>query len=151
MIQSNEDFIKNYNEESNEGYFIEADLQYHEKSYELHNDLPFLPERMKVEKVKKLVTNLNDKNEFVIHIRNSKQPLSQRLILKKKILYRDKKPHNAWLKPDSFIVHLKTDDIYKDIAEDAKTRFDTSNFEEDIPLPRGKNKQVIGLMKDELG
>ena len=52
---------------------------------------------------------------------------------------------------DSFIVHVKTDDIQKDIAEDAKTRFDTSNFEEDIPLPRGKNRQVIGLMKDELG
>ena len=86
MIQSNEDFIKNYNEESNEGYFIEADVQYHEKLYELHNDLPFLPERMKVEKVKKLVTNLHDKNEFVIHIRNSKQPLSQRLILKKNFI-----------------------------------------------------------------
>ena len=37
------------------------------------------------------------------------------------------------------------------IAEDAETRFDTSNFEEDIPLPRRKNKQVTGLMKDELG
>ena len=52
---------------------------------------------------------------------------------------------------DSFIVHVKTDDTYKDIAEDAKTKFDTSNFEEDIPLPRRKNKQVTGLMKDELG
>ena len=54
------------------------------KNYMNFNDLPFLPERMKVEKVKKLVTNLHDKNEFVIHIRNSNQPLSQRLILKKK-------------------------------------------------------------------
>ena len=40
---------------------------------------------------------------------------------------------------DSLIVHVKTDDIYKDIAEDVEKRFDTSNFEIDIPLPKGKN------------
>ena len=53
----NEDFIKNYNEESDEGYFLEVDAQYPEKLHELYNDLPFLPERMKIEKVQKLVTN----------------------------------------------------------------------------------------------
>ena len=52
---------------------------------------------------------------------------------------------------DSFIVHVKTDDIYKDIAEDVKTRSDTSNLEIDRPLLIGKNKKVIALMKDELG
>ena len=51
----------------------------------------------------------------------------------------------------SFIVHIKTDDIYKDIAEEVEARFDTSSFEIDRPLPKGKNKKVIGLMKDELG
>ena len=45
----------------------------------------------------------------------------------------------------------KADDIYKDIAEDVETRFDTSNDELDRPLAKGKNKKVIGLMKDELG
>ena len=50
----------------------------------------------------------------------------------------------------SFIVYIKTDDIYKDIAEDVQTRFDTSNNELDRPLPKGKHKKVIGLMKDEL-
>ena len=50
----------------------------------------------------------------------------------------------------SFIVHVKTDDIYKDIAEDVEKRFDTSNFEIDRPLPKVKNEKVIGLMKDEL-
>ena len=45
----------------------------------------------------------------------------------------------------------KTNDIYKDIAEDVETRFDTLNFELDRPLPNGKNKNVIGLMKGELG
>ena len=47
----NEDFIKNCNEESNERYFFEVDVQYIEKLHELHNDLPFLSERIKIEKV----------------------------------------------------------------------------------------------------
>ena len=56
--QFNEDFIKNYNDESDEEYFLEVDVQYPEKLHELHNDLPFLPETMKIEKAEKLVTNL---------------------------------------------------------------------------------------------
>ena len=52
---------------------------------------------------------------------------------------------------DSFIVCMKIDDIYKGIIEDDETRSDISNFELDRPLPKGKNKKVIGLMKDELG
>ena len=52
---------------------------------------------------------------------------------------------------DSLIVNVETDDIYKDIAEDVKTRFDTSNFEINRSLPNGKNKKVIGLIKDKLG
>ena len=46
--QFNEDFIKSYNGESDEGYFVEVDVQYPEKLHELHNDLPFLPERMNI-------------------------------------------------------------------------------------------------------
>ena len=52
---------------------------------------------------------------------------------------------------DSFIVRVKTDDIYKNIAENVETSFDTSNFEINRPLPKGKNKKVIGLRKDQLG
>ena len=48
---------------------------------------------------------------------------------------------NCYMDTDSFIVHVKTNDIYKDIAEDVETRFDTSNFELDRPLPKGKNKK----------
>ena len=51
----------------------------------------------------------------------------------------------------SFIVYIKTDDIYKDIAENVETRFDTSNYELDRSLSKRKNKKVIVLMKDELG
>ena len=57
----------------------------------------------------------------------------------------------CYMDTNSFIVHVKTEDIYKDIAEDIETRFDTSNFELGRPLPKGKNKKVIGFMKDVLG
>ena len=50
----------------------------------------------------------------------------------------------------NFSVYIKTNDIYKDIEEDVGTRFDTSNYELDIPLPKGKNKKVIELMSYEL-
>ena len=52
---------------------------------------------------------------------------------------------------DSFIIDLKTEDFYKDNADDIEKKSDTSNYEVNRPLPRGKNKKVIGLMKDELG
>ena len=56
-----------------------------------------------------------------------------------------------YMETDSFIVYIKTDDINKDIAEDVEIRFDTSNYELDSVLPKGKSKNVIGLMKDEIG
>ena len=52
---------------------------------------------------------------------------------------------------DSFNIHIKIEGVYKDIANDDEKRFDTSNYELDRPLPKGKNEKVIGLMKDELG
>ena len=51
---------------------------------------------------------------------------------------------------ESFIAYIKTNDIYKDIAEDIETRFETSNYELKRSLPKGKNQKVIGVMKDEL-
>ena len=96
--QFNKDFIKKYNEESDEGYFLEVDVQYPKKLHELHNDLPFLTERMKFEKFEKLVTNLYDKTEYVVHIKKLKQALNHRLILKKvhRVIKFNQK---AWLKP----------------------------------------------------
>ena len=66
------DSIKNYNEERNEGYFLEVDVPYFETLRELHNDLPFLPKGINIQKVKKPVVNLHDKTEYVIHVRNLK-------------------------------------------------------------------------------
>ena len=81
--QFNEDFIKEYNKESDEVYFPEIDVQYLEKLHESHNDLPFLTERMVIVKVEKLVANLHDKTEYVVRTRNLKQALNNGSILKK--------------------------------------------------------------------
>ena len=57
----------------------------------------------------------------------------------------------CYMDTDSFIMHIKIEDCYKDIADDVEKRFDTSNYDDecDRPLPKGKNKKVIGKFKDE--
>ena len=59
----------------------------------------------------------------------------------------------CYMDTDSFVYEIETEDFYRDIAEDVETRFDTSGYskEDNRPLPIGKNKKVIRLMKDELG
>ena len=97
--QFNEDFIKSSNEESDEGYFLEIDVHYLGELHKLRHGIPFLPERMKIEKVEKLVANLHDKTEYVIHVRNLKQALNHGLVLKTKGHKVIKINQNAWLKP----------------------------------------------------
>ena len=60
-------FIKTYAEENDEGHFLEVDIQSPAKLHEVHNDLPFLLERMKIEKVEKPVATLHGRKEYVIH------------------------------------------------------------------------------------
>ena len=57
----------------------------------------------------------------------------------------------CYMDTGNFIIHIKTEDVYKDIANDEEKRFGTSNYEVNRPLLKEKNKKVIGLMKDELG
>ena len=71
----NEDFIKNYDENDDKGYIFEVDVRYPKKLHELHSDLPFLPERMEINKCKKLVCNLYSK-KYVAHINTLKQALN---------------------------------------------------------------------------
>ena len=269
----NEEFIKNYNENDKKGYILEVDLKYRKKLHDLHSDLPFLSERMEINKCKKLVCNLYDKKKYVVHIKSLKQALNHGLKFKKvhriiefnqeawlkpyidmntelrklarndfekdlfklmnnsvfgktmedirkhrdiKLVTTDKKRsklvsepnyhtinlisedlpiiemkktkvkmnkpiylalsileiskilmYEFWydyMKPkyndnarlcymdtNSFITNIKANDFYKDISDDVDNRFDTSNYEVKRPLPIGKSKKIIGLMKDELG
>ena len=272
MSKFTKEFIKNYDEDSYKGYNLEVDVKYPKKVHDLHSDLPFLPERMEIDKCKKLLCNLYNKKNYVVHIRSLKQALNHGLILKKVhgvIQFNQE----AWLKPyidmntelrkkakndfekdffklmnnavfgktmenvrkhrdirlvttykrrnqlvtepnyhktkyfsenllttemkktkvkmnkpiylrlsileiskilmyefwydymkpkyddnvklyfmdtDSFIIYIKTEDFYKDDADDVEKRFDTSDYKGDRPLSTGKNKKLIGLMKDEL-
>ena len=83
MLKFNEEFIKNYDEDSDKRYIFEVEIKYPKNLHGLHEDLPFLPERMKIDKCKKLVCNLYDKKDYVVHIRSLKQALNHGLILEK--------------------------------------------------------------------
>ena len=268
-----EEFIKEYDENSNKGYVLEVDVNYPQELYDIHSDMPFLPERMVINKTKKLVYNLHDKKKYVAHVSVLKQALNhgrklakvyrviefeQEAWLKKyidfnadlrtkalnefekdffklmnnavfgktmenvrkhrniKLVRNDNKRNKLVSEPnyhtmklidedlaiiemrktrvkmnkpiylglsiletskitmyefwydyvkskymdnailcymdtDSIVINVKTKDFYKDIAEDVKERFDTSNFSYDRPLPIDMNEKVVGLMKDELG
>ena len=78
-----EEFIKNYDEDRDKAYILKADIEYPKELNDLHSDLPFLPERMKINKCTKLACNLYDKENYVVHIRALKQALTHGLKLKK--------------------------------------------------------------------
>ena len=65
----------------------------------------------------------------------------------------DDKARLRYMDTDSFVMHIKAEDFFKDTADDVETWFDTSNYDEKDkrPLPIGKNKKVIGIFKDDLG
>ena len=83
MLKFNEEFIKNYDEDSDKGHILQVDVEYHQNLNYLHSDIPFLPERIKINKCSKLVCNLHDKNNYVVHIGSLKEALDHGLILKK--------------------------------------------------------------------
>ena len=78
-----EDFIKNFDEESDKGYLFVVDVEYPKNIHKLHSDLLFLPERMKINKCDKLVCNLQDKENYPVHVLALKQALNHGLKLKK--------------------------------------------------------------------
>ena len=95
LSRFNEIFIKNYNENSDKGYFLEVDIDYPKELFNLHKNLPFLPERNKVEK---LICGIEDKEKYVMHIKVLKQALNHGLVFKKVhivIQFNQK----DWLKP----------------------------------------------------
>ena len=92
-----EDFVKVYNKNDNKGYILDVDVDYPNKLQNLHSDLPFLPERMVINNTKKLVCNLNDKKNYIVHINVLKQALDHGLKLRKvdSVIEFDQE---AWLK-----------------------------------------------------
>ena len=114
----NKKFIKKYNGNSNKGYILEADVKYPKKLHNLHSDLPFLLRRMKIDKYKKLVCNLQNKKKYVVHIKSLKQALNHGLKLKEihRIIKFNQK---AWLKPyinmNTKLRKLAKDDFEKDL------------------------------------
>ena len=97
IFEINEKFVKSYNKNSDKGYILEVDVDYPSKLHKLHSDMPFLPERMIINKTKKLVCNLHDKKNYVVHISVLKQALDHGLKLRKvhRVIEFDQK---VWLK-----------------------------------------------------
>ena len=83
LSQFNESFIKIYDENSDIGYFLKVVIDYPENLFNLNQDLPFLLKRKKVNKVEKLICNVEDKERYVFHIRVFKQALNHGLVLRK--------------------------------------------------------------------
>ena len=91
-----------------------------------------------------------------VYLRQAILDLSKTIMYEFHYDYMKKKCNEEYLKlcymdTDSLVYKIRTEDFYKDIAEDVEARFVTSGYIPDRPLPIGKNKKVIGLMKDELG
>ena len=115
----NKEFIKHYDEDSDKGYILEVVVEYPKNLHDLHSNLPFLPERMKIDKCNKLAFNLYDKKSYIVHIRSSKQTLNHSLILKK-VLRVIQFNQEAWLKP--YI------DTNTELIKQAKNNFEKDFF-----------------------
>ena len=109
----------NYDENNDKGYILEVDVKYPKRLHELHSDLPFLAERMEVNKCKKLVCNLFNKKKYVAHINALKQALNHGLKIKKihRIIQFNQE---AWLKP--YI------DMNTELRKEAKNDFEKDLF-----------------------
>ena len=119
LLEFNEKFIKNYDENGDKGYVLEVDVEYPKSLHKLHSDLRFLPERMKINKCSKLTCTVQNKENCVIHRRALKQVLDNGLILKKVhrvIEFRQE----AWLK--SCI------DMNTKLRKEAKNNFEKDFF-----------------------
>ena len=156
LFKFNENFIQNYDENDNKGYFLVVDVDYLKKLHDLHKDLRFLPERgeifdvqryisfllqrKKVKVVKGLVCDIiKDKEKYVIHIRALKQALNHGLILKKvhRVIQFNQK---AWLKP--YI------DMNTKLRKEAKNEFEKDFFKLMNNSVFGKTTEIVRNYRD---
>ena len=146
----NEAFIKNYDENSDKGYILEVDVEYPENLHKLHSDLPFLPERMKINKCSKLCCTVQNKEKYVVHIRALKQALNHGLKLAKahRIIQFDQE---AWLKP---YIDMNTDlrkDAKNDFEKDVFKLMNNSVFGKTMENVRNhKDIKLVNLIKEEV-
>ena len=93
-----EDFVKNYDENSNTGYILEVDVEYPRKLLNLHRDLPSLAEKLRIKKCNKLLCISEEEKKYVVYIRTLKQALNHGLVLRKvhRVIQFNQK---AWWKP----------------------------------------------------
>ena len=133
------DFIRNYDLHSDMGYIFYVDIIYPKGLYQLHKDLPFLPDRMEVNKVNKFVATVNDKTNYVIHIYVLKQALNYGLILKK-VYAVISFNHAAWLKP--YI------DMNTELRTQAKNDFEKDYFKLKNNSAFGKTIENIRKHRD---
>ena len=135
----NEEFIKNYNESDNKGYIFEVDVRYSKRLHDLHSDLLFLPERMEINKSKKLICNLSNKKKYIIRVNSLKQALNHGLELKKihRVIEFNQK---EWLKP--YI------DMNTELRKDAKNDFEKDLFKLMNNSVFGKTMENIRNHKD---
>ena len=98
LLKFDEKFIKIFNENSDKGCILKVDVEYPKNLHKLHSDLPFLPERIKINKCSKLTCTIKNKENYVIHVSALNQSFSNGLILKKvhRIIQFDQE---TWLKP----------------------------------------------------
>ena len=132
LFEFDERFMKNYDENNDKGYILEGDVEYPKNLFNLHYDLTFLPEIKKIEKCKKLVCNIHNKENYVVHIRALKQALNHGLILKvHEVIQFNQK---AQLKPYiDMSTKLKTEAI-NDLEKDFFKLIDNAVF--------GKNRKM---------
>ena len=133
LFMFTEDFIKSYDEEGDVGYLLVVDIEYPKTLRMLHSDLSFLPDRMKVNKIKKLACNVTDKENYSIHIVALKQALNYDLKLIRVhsvIIFRQE----AWLKP---YIDLNTELKKKN----AKNEFEKNFYKLKINSIYGKTVQ----------
>ena len=128
-----EDFIKSYDEEGDVGYLLVVDIEYPKTLRMLHGDLPCLPDRMKVNKVKKLVCNVTDKENYSIHIVALKQTLNHGLKLIRVHSVFISFRQEAWLK--GYI------DLNTELRKNAKNEFEKDFYKLKINSIYGKTVQ----------